>query len=169
MFRFFYGKYTLSSQLPPAEIMARVIRFTEPKVNIRFPGSNTRTFEGEVTETTFDIRRILTKETRNFFRVGFLGQVSETPEGTRIEIRTVTPLIVKVLSTFFSFICGYLCWSVFVLIWQVLTGKNPAIRFFDVSQFVFLVLLGWIVMSTPIIERRSAKKFFLSQFEAVEI
>jgi hypothetical protein len=106
---FLFEKYTLSTQLPAAEVRQRLEANLEARQNLPFLVRNaTRPYIGSLDQNGFVIRRVL--HWHNSWQPITNGHFINTPEGTDISIRIHPHIMPLLFMTFWTFVIA----SVFI-------------------------------------------------------
>jgi hypothetical protein len=132
-----YERVVLRTKVPADELMRRLAMEVEPRKSFRSPFAGHRTYQGELTGTTFNVARIIGY--RNSFLPMLKGRVR--PDGTGAVLEATLSLHPVVLGFMVFFLGSALAIGLTLLMSLVLQGKNPALALFPTGMFLFGYLL----------------------------
>ncbi|MFZ1678023.1 MAG: hypothetical protein WAT91_12160 [Saprospiraceae bacterium] len=122
-----FKNLSFRSELKPTEIIERMQAVTEAEKFIRIPIFNdteTKLYEGEITDQHFSIRRLI--KYRNSFLPRIKGEIITESNRTRIEVRMRLHIVIIIFVIFWCTMVGIGCF-VFLLL-SIRDGKlNPFI------------------------------------------
>lgn len=165
-----FENYVLTTKLSRDEVFNRLSDNIEPKKSFRFGlfgSSSTKAYEGEISEYTFRINRIIYY--RNSFLPEITGDILSLPGQTQINIKMkLTPLVLIFIIFWLGFVGLF---SIGILVnalphlKQIGQGGFPSRALIPFGAFIFGCLLTSIAFK---VESRKSRKFLVTLLEGEE-